>query len=224
MSSNQTQQPGLVAGHAQYIKGAAEVRTKPQCHTFLFSFPIKYQIHMICVVYQLVWIYSQFPPGNNRQRNRQPSMEILRRTRQRASSRCHEKCKWAERSEQGSWERRADGGESGWVWGDAEGGGSVEEAVIYRSNVMKSEIIWNWCWMILTNGECLCIWMGVKGVKWRFPKGSWNEEIAVLIDRLAWLHAFARRFPIIDVEFQSVRRTSDWEVRDQFITLRFTLD
>lgn len=86
MSSNQnTQQPGLVAGHAQYVKGAAEVPFPP-LNPFSLAPPNK---------------PTHTSPGDHRQRYRQPSMASFRRAGQSPSRRRHEGRRRAQRSQQG---------------------------------------------------------------------------------------------------------------------------
>lgn len=61
--SDNTQQPSLIGGHAQYVKGAAEVTSSFPAHLSIFS------------------LLTSFP-GRHRQRNRQRSMAAKRRDRQ----------------------------------------------------------------------------------------------------------------------------------------------
>jgi hypothetical protein len=83
--TNNMENPGLIAGHAQYVKGAAEVRllllplplsTPPSIH-FHHSIPLTH----------LNRPTNTHTPGDNRQRNRQPSLGDLRRARQEPSHR-----------------------------------------------------------------------------------------------------------------------------------------
>lgn len=64
--SDNTQQPSLIGGHAQYVKGAAEVHPSP--HLSLSPHPQSLSL-------------TSFP-GRHRQRNRQRSMAAKRRDRQ----------------------------------------------------------------------------------------------------------------------------------------------
>jgi hypothetical protein len=82
--TNNMENPGLIAGHAQYVKGAAEVR--------FFSSPIP----NLSLISPSSILFNHLPvltptnthtPGDNRQRNRQPSLGDLRRARQEPSHR-----------------------------------------------------------------------------------------------------------------------------------------
>lgn len=110
--TNNMENPSLIAGHAQYVKGAAEVRPPPPFHCYFLT-------HLLCTP-----SLTYTPSGNNRQRNRQPSVGDLRRAGQEPSHRRDEGREREQgRREPGAGGRGGDCGEDCGVRGDAEGGG-----------------------------------------------------------------------------------------------------
>ena len=92
--TNNMDNPGLIAGHAQYVKGAAEVRV------FLLPSPLSHPfIHSILPIY----LSTPTPllthtPGDNRQRNGQPSVGDVRRAGQEPSHR-RDEGRWGEQGQ-----------------------------------------------------------------------------------------------------------------------------
>lgn len=92
-NNQQSSEPGLIGSHAQYVKGAAEVR-----------FPNSF--------IDTTYIYTNKHPGYHRRRHRLSRMDILGRTRQSCRSGRYEKGRRAERSQSGIWQGRRGGGEA----------------------------------------------------------------------------------------------------------------
>ena len=124
MSSDQ-QQPSLIGGHAQYVKGAAEARLLPPppsnrpCPVLTIAFTVR-----------------------SRRSNRLRSLEHLRLSRQSLGHRRDESRERAA-GRAARWVRqgRGAGGQSGGLRGDGEGGCS--EQAVAQSRTDSKEDIWD---------------------------------------------------------------------------------